>query len=269
MKFISKASPTWYENIILSFIDSQTLSAVYDIGVGPKTEYLTINKKFPDLKMFGLEANPNTYQEIVHKFPGTVLPLAVSESGGQVRYVVHEQNVMASGLVPYDNENDGEEFFVPSITLDEFDKRFGSKNGVLLWMDIEGYELKALRSGSKLLSSGRVKLINLEVRPRWNGKSAGCTEQEIDEFLHPYGYRKVFVYNHYPQSRHHDAIYCHNSYDLPQHSKRYIEFYDRALELMKTPDGMLDLALGSIDSEIAIAEHLEKISYLRSKLSSK
>jgi hypothetical protein len=68
-------------------------------------------------------------------------------------------------------------------------------------MDIEGYELRALRSGQALLRSGRVKLLNPEVRHRWNGKTGGCTENEVDAFLADFGYRKVFVYNHYPSSQ--------------------------------------------------------------------
>lgn len=264
----SKASPAYYEQIILNFLESETFKVFYDIGVGPKTEYLTIKNKFPATRFYGLEANPNTFREIEHIFPGIVLPMAVSESGETVKYVVHEQNVMASGLIPYDNARDGQEILVPSITLDNFDKRFEAADGILLWMDIEGYELKALQSGMELLRSGRVKLINLEVRPRWNGKSGGCTELEIDEFLAGFGYSKIFVYNHYPQSRHHDAIYLLRGHSLPDSASPYVSLYEDNMALMNSASGMLDLSLGMIDCVIAIEERERKIAYLRSKLSS-
>lgn len=266
MNFNLKATPSYYEHVILNFLDAASFKVIYDIGVGPKSEYLTLNNKFPLAKFYGLEANPNTYKEIEQKFPGTVLPMAVSETGETVRYVVHEQNVMASGLIPYDNAKDGEEIFVPSITLDNFDKRFESPNGILLWMDIEGYELKALRSGSELIRSGSVKLINLEVRPRWNGKSGGCTESEIDEHLAGFGYKKIFVYNHYPQSRHHDAIYLLDGHILPSTSEKLMQLYTDVLRLQANSEGILDLALSVIDCAILLEEKEDKIAYLRAKL---
>jgi FkbM family methyltransferase len=267
MNLTLKATPSYYEHVILNFLDEHSFKVFYDIGVGPKSEYLTLNNKFPSARFYGLEPNPSIYKDIESKFPGTVLPMAVSESGETVRYVVHEQNVMASGLIPYDNAAGGEEIFVPSITLDNFDKRFGSPDGILLWMDIEGYELKALSSGSALIRSGRVKLINLEVRPRWNEKSEGCTESEIDNHLAKFGYKKIFVYNHYPQSRHHDAIYLLEGYTLPIKSAPYLKLYSDITRSMSSPDGVIDLALGIVDCAISLEEKDAKIGYLRGRLS--
>lgn len=135
-------------------------------------------------------------------------------------------------------------------------------------MDIEGYELKVLQSGRELLKSGRVDLLNLEVRPRWNGKEGGCTEGEIDDFLAQFGYQKVFVYNHYPESRHHDAIYVRDVANLPDSAQSFIGAYRAAMSAAVTRDGQLDLALGLVDASIAILELNEKIAYLWGRLAS-
>lgn len=79
----TKACPTWYERVILDFLDYSRFRVVYDIGVGPKTEYLTIKKEFPEVAFFGLEANPETYHEIKPKFPGVVLPLLFPWTGSR------------------------------------------------------------------------------------------------------------------------------------------------------------------------------------------
>lgn len=270
MKQTIKAAPFYYEQVILKFIDPNSIRNLYDIGVGPKSEYKTIINKYPDINFFGIEAHPDTYNSIKSEFPGELLNMAISESGGgsEVQFVEHEVNVMASGLLPYDNAKDGRRISIPSITLDEFDQKFDKREDVLLWMDIEGYELIALKSGNELLSSGRVKLLNLEVRPRWNNKSSGCTEAEIDDHLAHYGYKKLFVYNHYSSSRHHDAIYVSNDYTIPSYGTSYIELYKLVTENLGHPDGLVDLALGAIDLSIACEEREDKIRYLRSKLAS-
>jgi len=263
-----KASTTWYEHVILDFLDRKTFKTFYDIGVGPRAEYLIIKQHFQDVDFFGLEANPAMFEQVVNKFPGTILPLAVSKTPGDVTFVIHEQNVMASGLIPYDNSSDGEKINVPSITLDEFDQKFNSQDDILLWMDIEGYELNALQSGTKLLQSGRVKLLNLEVRPRWNHKPDGCTEAEIDDLLSTFRYKKIFVYDHHPSSRHHDAIYVHESHELPESARRFTDLYSAATNLALSPDGILDLTLAQIDAAVAKEELEHKIIFLREKIKS-
>jgi len=262
-----KASPTFYEQVILSFIDKHQITNLFDIGVGPKTEYLTISKKYPSIRFFGIEAHPETFKKVEKVFPGPVLNMAIAEGGigTKVNYFVHEQNVMASGLLPYETAPKSPKIKVNSITLDLFDEKFDSVDNILLWMDIEGYELKALKSGKKLMRSGRVKLLNLEVRRKWNNKSEGCTEAEIDRELAKYNYKKIFVYNHYPQSHHHDAIYVHESYVLPKESRDYTDLYNELSSDIKRKTAY-DAAYAVIDAYISIREHKDKIAYLRSKI---
>lgn len=270
MTLQKKASPAWYERIILDFISEETINSVYDIGVGPKTEYLTIIKKYPSLKFFGVEANPTIYKKILeNNFPGILFNKAIAQSGlgTFVTYFTHKENLMASGLIPYDWAKDGEQYQVEAMTLDEFDNLNQTQENILLWMDIEGYELNALKSGKNLISSGRVKILNLEVRSEWNGKKNGCTEFQIDNYLNSVGYEKKFVYNHYPLSHHHDAIYVLKGHKLPDSCQSHITLYDFISNSIKTKDGAMNIALNAIDSNIAIKERDDKIQYLRSIIS--
>lgn len=269
MKRISaKASPTFYEYMFCEFIDPKSVSNVYDIGVGPKSEYDTIKAKFKDISFFGTEPNPDFFEMLCDKFPGQLLDYAISETGGEslVNFHLHPENIMASGIIPYDDGKNSSPTSVKSITLDEFDHRCGSQEGVLIWMDIEGYELKALKSGSALLASGRVQLLNLEVRSKWNGKDGGCTEMEIDELLSEYGYNKVFSYNHYRSSHHHDSVYVSAGYKLPPFAETLKAVYDEARTLVAA-DIEEDLTLALVDLNISRMEAADKIAFLRGKLS--
>lgn len=261
-----KSTPSWYEYIIFKFLTKE-FKAFIDIGVGPKTEYLVIKKKFPKVPLFGVEANPDTYNLIKDVFPGKVFNRAISESGEPVDFYIHKENTMASGLIPYDNTKDNiQKITVPSQTLDGFFQEIGEPDGCLMWMDIEGYELKALRSAPRMLVSGKIKWLNIEVRNRWNNKSNACTESEIDRFLEIYGYKKIFSYNHYPSSRHHDSIYVHKTISIPTEGKHWMELYTFCNKKIETEEGRQDIALGLIDAAITIAERDSKINYLRAQL---
>jgi len=183
-----------------------------------------------------------------------------------MKYVVHANNTMASGLIPYDTTpRDAKRYMVEGMTLDMLDQETGYSDRILLWMDIEGYELEALRTGPQLLSSGRIRWINLEVRSRWNFKKDACTESEIDEFLAGYGYRKVITYNHYPSSHHHDAIYIHDTESLAEDGQRLYEIYQELFMAGPESRETEDLKHRVVDLFLALTEQRDKVGYLRSK----
>lgn len=80
-------------------------------------------------------------------------------------------------------------------TLDGFDWRMGCLDRILLWLDVEGSELPALRSGSRLLASGRVRWINLEERRNGHCPALGwCDPQELHAFLAGHGCVRIADY---------------------------------------------------------------------------
>jgi hypothetical protein len=45
--------------------------ALYDIGVGPKTEWEELPKLWPNMKVYGCEPHPAIYRELIRRhFPG-------------------------------------------------------------------------------------------------------------------------------------------------------------------------------------------------------
>jgi FkbM family methyltransferase len=182
-------------------------TALYDIGVGPKTEWKALSKVYKKLKLFGCEPDPLIYNRLLHNgyFDKTNLfPVAISDTPTATLHV-HEDGKSSSLFAI-----DGKSIEVRCWTLDEFDRRAGHQSRILLWMDIEGSELTALKSGPKLLESGRVKFINLEERRNGFKPAEGwCHPDELKAFIESYGFVRVATYNQYVS--HHDAIYVHPS----------------------------------------------------------
>lgn len=186
--------------------------ALYDIGVGPKQEWKLLHNRYPRMKVYGCEPNPHYYQELKSVFPGKLSPVAVSdEHGERTLYMA----LMQSTLFAVPELTAKDTVTVPVWTLDEFDDWAGKRKDVLLWMDIEGSELAALRGAPRLLASGRVFAMNLEVRdnrlsPDWP------IADEIQQFLSVWGYRLVREYNTQKTCpaegyKHRDAIYLRES----------------------------------------------------------
>jgi FkbM family methyltransferase len=182
-------------------------AAMYDIGVGPviKSEWNHILKIYPQMKMFGCEPHPDTYRQQESRFPGQLKQTAIHS---QKRTATLNLKSRLSKFGAFSLIDLGvsyeQKIEVSCITLDEFDEWAGKQESIILWMDIEGSELDALKSAPNLLSSGRVKAINLEVRPKTNS-SDWPTDKEIRAWLELNGYNLVLNYNN--QKTHWDAIY--------------------------------------------------------------
>lgn len=182
-------------------------NAMYDIGVGPKSEWQTLGAKFPTMRIYGCEPEPNQHAKLLKaKFPGPLAQVAIGETEGVATLHVPTHDLMCGSLypVPYANKT----CEVKVWTLDRFDEQMGQPDRILLWIDIEGSELAAFRSGPRLLASGRVRWINLEERRAGHRPAEGwCDPGELHAFLIESGYKRVAEYNRH--ATHQDAIYIH------------------------------------------------------------
>lgn len=195
------------ELVITEYIASPPL-AMYDLGVGICSEYLTLGEKYPDMRLFGCEPHPDEFRRLSEVFKGDLYCVGISDKiGSPVMYLAEVGN---GGSTLFKQENTNKiPFNISTITLDLFDKWAGKPDRILLWMDIEGSELAALRGAPNLMSSGRVKWISAEVigdPPKLPGYPSAA---EIDDHLFRRGYVKVREHNH--QGSHWDNIYVHES----------------------------------------------------------
>lgn len=180
-------------------------TAMYDIGVGPKLEWQRLKNTtgLEGMQLYGCEPDPRTYQWLKPQFPGTLWQVAIAYKETKVLRLYQYERWMITSQFERHNRSIGS-VDVPCWTLDYFDEQCGKPNNILLWMDIEGMEYEALRSGESLLQSKRIIAINLECRqvPLAEG---WALEDELTDHLYFMGYDLVKQYNN--QRTHWDNIY--------------------------------------------------------------
>jgi hypothetical protein len=156
------------------------------------------------VRILGLEPFGPRYRACLPDYPGDLLPLAAwSEDTPVLPFFESERSNLWGLFAPADVPVAE---VVAGRSLDSLDRELGPFSQVVIWADIEGSELRMLQGAVSLLESGRVLGLNLEVRPV--PFAAGwCVEEEVDAFLHRFGYARARVYAERGRGHHYDAIY--------------------------------------------------------------
>lgn len=202
------ASQTNHESAICRFIRGEPL-ALYDIGVGPKSEWRTLHKKYPTMRVFGCEPHPSQFAELIRQqFPGPLANVALGEHEGLATLHIPTNDLKCCSLLPVPYANATCEVKVWS--LDRFDQQMGQPERILLWLDVEGSELSVLRSGPQLFATNRVRWINVEERRQGHRPATDwCDPRELHAFLTTHGFKRIADYNRH--ATHQDAIYVYNT----------------------------------------------------------
>lgn len=97
-----------------------------------------------------------------HDFPGTLVRGGLGERLEQRDIIIPPKQELRSSMV---REVQGGTHRVWCTTLDKLDQQFGPFEDAVLWMDIEGMELPALRGGEECFKRRAFRLVNVEVMP--------------------------------------------------------------------------------------------------------
>lgn len=167
-------------------------------GPADANEAQTARTKWPDIKVIGVEPNPEARDwQLSNGWPENsfLLPYALSDKNGftEMVYAVGGlRNARIDTVALELNRIKPEATFltVPTITLDMLESAHGPFEDAILWLDIECSEYPALLGGAKLLASGRVLLLNIEEM------IDSCPDTpKIQPLLNGYGYKIVHEWN--------------------------------------------------------------------------
>jgi FkbM family methyltransferase len=159
-------------SIVDEFASLGHIQTVVEVGARDCTETLAFARAFPDARIYAFECNPATlplcHAAVDHVSNITLVPFAVSDRAGQVDFFAidpertsttwEDGNPGASSLFEASGKYPVEDYAqrrvtVDATTLDTFVENEGVGAIDLLWMDIQGAELAALRGFSKALRS--------------------------------------------------------------------------------------------------------------------
>ena len=172
-------------------------------GPADGDEAQTAVKIYPELRVVGIEpVEAYRHWQLENGWPcGAPLlagALTDSDSPPLVSLYQPASNPRAASLMV---ERGGVVCQVSSVTIDQLDRLWGPFSDVLLWLDIEGYEVEALRGARELFKRQAVMAVNVEVIQR----RAQATNA-LEAFFAEYNFRLAARWNQ-RDDQFHDRVY--------------------------------------------------------------
>jgi len=192
-------------------VDRHSVHTILDIGSRDALEAIALKDHYPEATVYAFECNPPAIERCaqnIQDHPDIILiPKAISDECGPV--VFHaidpektittwpDGNIGASSLFvanpAYPNETYVQnEITVEAITLAQWAVDAGVDTIDIIWMDLQGAELKALRGLGELIETVRAVYTEVEYREMYFGQPLF---PEIDEYLTLHGFHLRAKFN--------------------------------------------------------------------------
>lgn len=168
-------------------------------GPADGDEGQVFKQQFPSAQVIGFEPNLACFQyQKEHVFPGTLLNVALWDEDCKVHLkTVHFARPMdiarTSTILPH---SDLPTYLAETQAnrLETLSEKYGPFRDAVLWLDIEGSELKALVGAGILLISGAIVLVNAEIHIDGDSEDEP-KESAIHQYLAAYGFKEVKRWN--------------------------------------------------------------------------
>ena len=189
-----------FNSYLTQTFKNKEVEVIFDVGACHALESVELSKKYPNAKVYTFEANPVSYDVCLENTEGydsiTVINEAVNDYDGFCKFYPMDKektittwedgNQGASSLYRANGQYDFIEKYVqyeievPCTRLDTFCERNGIDKIDIIWMDLQGAELKALQSLGSLLDTVQIIHTELEMNPMYEGQ---CLFSDVNEYL--------------------------------------------------------------------------------------
>ena len=189
-----------FNSYLTQTFKNKEVEVIFDVGACHALESVELSKKYPNAKVYTFEANPVSYNVCLENTEGydsiTVINEAVNDYDGICKFYPMDKektittwedgNQGASSLYRANGQYDFIEKYVqyeievPCTRLDTFCERNGIDKIDIIWMDLQGAELKALQSLGSLLDTVQIIHTELEMNPMYEGQ---CLFSDVNEYL--------------------------------------------------------------------------------------
>jgi FkbM family methyltransferase len=177
---------------------------IFDIGSRDLDQSIEFSTIYPNAKIFAFEPNPDQYQICKEKSINykniEVHQLALSDKEGMVDFYKTLGNIGASSLlepidVPFASSQEVEKIQVKTNTLKNWIDEMKILKVDLMWMDVQGVELAALKGMGDYLKT--VKHLHCEASKDPYYKNH-ILKDELESFLHAQGFITEFHSPYHP-----------------------------------------------------------------------
>lgn len=162
-------------------------------GPADHIEAQTARRRWPGIKIVGAEPNPAAFNwQKEHGWPddAVLIPCAVSYQIGQLTLRCVADDPHNASLEDQMHGPEITDLKVSAVTWDYLDGQHGPFDEAILWLDIEGWELEALCGAARLFQRNAVRLVNVELQTRREGKN-----REVERLLRRHGFEAVKDWN--------------------------------------------------------------------------
>lgn len=195
---------------ILGYIDPNSVKVVLDVGSRDAKEAITMKEVFPIAKVYAFECNPAAIklceQNIDSLNDIILVPKAVSDVNGKVDFFAIDPektvtsradgNIGASSLFianpafPYEKYSQTK-ITVDSIRLNGWAEEVGVRDIDILWIDLQGAELKAFQGMDTLLLRTKIIFTEVEFKEMYLGQPLF---REVNRYLSANGFCLLKLY---------------------------------------------------------------------------
>lgn len=186
---------------LLKLIESNSFSAVIDVGANNGMTCAHWLKKFPDAHVYAIEAQHsylNDLKAIERQHPNrlTIWNFAASDKKEEIQFFIHEDHLSSSStlqstnishdLLPFTRKTRIET--VTALPIDDLieSANISLKSNTLLKLDVQGAELKVLKGAKKTLSSIQQIFCEINLQDLYEGQAKLI---DILALLENYGFR--------------------------------------------------------------------------------
>lgn len=187
------------------FKSTDDVKIIFDIGSCHALESVEFAKRYKKSKIFTFEANPISYQVCLENSKEyssiSVINKAVNDYDGMCKFYPMDKDktittwedgnqgasslYLANGAYDHIEKYVQYEIEVPCTRIDTFCKENNLNFVDIVWMDLQGAELKALKSMGDILDTVQIIHTELEMNPMYEGQ---CLFGDVSEYLQERGF---------------------------------------------------------------------------------
>ena len=189
-----------FNSYLTQTFKNKEVEVIFDVGACHALESVELAKKYPNAKVYTFEANPVSYDVCLENTKGydsiSVINEAVNDYDGTCKFYPMDKDktvttwedgnqgasslYRANGAYDFIEKYVQYEIEVPCTRLDTFCQKNSIDKIDIIWMDLQGAELKALQSLGSLLETVQIIHTELEMNPMYEGQ---CLFRDVNEFL--------------------------------------------------------------------------------------
>lgn len=200
MKYQASDTSIFNRAVETKFENKEDIKVIFDIGSCHCLESVEFSKTYPLAQIVAFEANPVSYQVCLDNSRDyssiKVVNTAINDFDGECSFYPMDKEktittwedgnqgasslFLANGAYDHIEKYVQYEIKIPCTRLDTYCSENDIHQVDLIWMDLQGAELKALQSLGELLDTVKVIHTELEMNPMYHGQ---CLFQDVYQFL--------------------------------------------------------------------------------------